>query len=237
MSRAILFALHREAAPFLRRFPRLQRVRSAPCPAWQGESLLILETGVGPDRCLAALRWLLDSDLPRPCEVISAGFAGALEAGWSIGDVMLADEIVDEAGQLWRGACPAWRGRRGRLLTLSRLAGDPDVKRQLGLKHCASAVEMESAAVAQFCHEHDMAFAGVRAISDDVATSLSPRLVSLLGGASVSISRLLWGLLQQPGMIRELWRLARDTRQAANRLADALMTLLEEKETRRVASN
>src|SRR5438067_10819389 len=110
MSRAILFALHREAAPFLRRVPRLVRLRSAPCPAWQNDSLVILETGVGEQRCLAVLRWLLDSDLPRPREVISAGFAGALDENWRVGDVLFADVIVDVEGQRWNTADPRGSG-------------------------------------------------------------------------------------------------------------------------------
>jgi adenosylhomocysteine nucleosidase len=225
MSRCILFALHREAAPFLRRVPSLVRLRSAPCRAWQGDALVILETGVGEERCLAALRWLLDSHLPRPQEVISAGFAGALAEGWRVGDVLLADEIIDLQGQRWNTADRGSSSRRGGLLTMSYLIGDPKEKRRLGELHRAAAVDMESAALARLCLEKGINFRSVRSISDDVTTGLSPRLLKLLGGARVSIPRLLCGLVRQPGMIRELLRLARDTKLAAANLAAALIQL------------
>jgi adenosylhomocysteine nucleosidase len=225
MSRCILFALHREAAPFLRRLPRPLRIPGESCPAWRCDSLLILETGVGQQRCLAALRWLLDSDLPRPREVICAGFAGALEPGWTVGDVLFADDIIDAGGQRWNTADRGGGGRRGGLLTMPTMIGDPDEKRRLGLKHRAVAVEMESAAAARFCQEQGLPFRGIRAISDDVSTTLSPRLLDLLGGARVSIPRLILGVLRQPGLIGELRRLARDTRIAAANLATALLEL------------
>jgi nucleoside phosphorylase len=226
MSRGILFALHREAAPFLRRIPRLVRLRAAPCPAWQSESLIVLETGVGEQRCLAALQWLL-AELPPPREVISAGFAGALDENWKVGDVLFADEILDMSGQRWNTADRGGSGRRGGLLTMSHLIADPAEKRRLGILHQVGAVEMESAAAVQFCQERGLAFRGVRAISDDVSTGLSPRLLKLLGGSRVSIPRLILGVLRQPGIIGELRRLARDTHIAALNLADALVQLLK----------
>ena len=59
----ILFALRRESAPFLRLFPVQQRFARAPCrarfcgPSWL--TVLVLETGVGPECSRRALDWLL----------------------------------------------------------------------------------------------------------------------------------------------------------------------------------
>src|SRR4051795_7787981 len=89
----ILFALRREAAPFLREFRPHQRFPGAPCwtrfcgPAWL--SVLVLETGMGTARTAAALAWLLGRPLLenvayRPRVVLSAGFAGALRPGYLI---------------------------------------------------------------------------------------------------------------------------------------------------------
>ena len=222
MSICLLFALHREAAPLLRRLPKRKRIQSAPCAAWQTESLLILETGVGQQRSLSALRWLHENGFALR-EVIGAGFAGALEAGWQVGDLLLADEIVDGQGRRWPCASRNWNGRRGQLLTMPRMIGDPDEKRQLGMQHHAAAVEMESAAAAEFCQEHGIPFSAIRAISDGVSDRLSPRLVQLLGGANVSIPRLLVALAAKPSLAGELWRLARGTKKAARNLATGLV--------------
>jgi hypothetical protein len=85
---------------------------------------------------------------------------------------------------------------------------------------------METAHVARWCAEHDVPFASVRAVSDDVHTALSPRLVALLGGGRVSPGRLLANVARQPRLASELWRLARQTRLASARLAVALGELL-----------
>jgi hypothetical protein len=85
---------------------------------------------------------------------------------------------------------------------------------------------MESAVVARRCAAAGLPFGCLRVISDDVQTSLSPKLLGLLAGGRVSVRRLLAALLGSPGMVAELWRLARDTRFAAGRLAVALGELL-----------
>ena len=84
---------------------------------------------------------------------------------------------------------------------------------------------MESAAAAAFCAEHGQPFLALRAISDDASTTLSPRLVRLLGGSRVSVRRLLGTVVRSPAVVAELWRLARSTRKAALRLAEFLSPL------------
>src|SRR5215831_11620071 len=78
----VVFALGREAAPFLREFRPQQRFRGSPCrarfcgPAWL--TVLVLETGVG----------------------------GALRSGLRVGDVVLATEVADADGNVWPATWP-----------------------------------------------------------------------------------------------------------------------------------
>jgi hypothetical protein len=217
----ILFALHREAAPFYRHFPGRRRLAAAPCPAWQCGPCLVLETGVGAEASLRALRWLVGSGAEVP-GLVSAGFAGALDETYRVGDVIEASEVVDEEGGRW----PTAGARSGRVLTTTRLVGEPSEKRRLGERFGAAAVDMESAHVVRFCAERAIPFCCVRAISDAVDTRLSPRLVDLLSGPRVRLGRLLAGLVRSPGMVGELWRLARDTGTAARALAGVLSRLV-----------
>jgi adenosylhomocysteine nucleosidase len=240
----ILFALRRESAPFLRRFPSRRLVQGAPCPAWLcGESpsrVLVLETGVGASACLEAVHWLTETHLPeqellQPDCVLCAGFAGALLEGWHVGDVLFAEEVTDPQG--WSRRCDSLIEEmeflgKGRLLTTPLLVGDPLEKAALGCRHGAVAVDMESAAVARFCAAHAIPFGSIRAISDDVSSSLSPEFIEILSGGGVSILRLCRSLLRSPGLVIELWRLARDTRRASLALAEALWTSLRLSETR-----
>jgi adenosylhomocysteine nucleosidase len=239
----VVFALGREAAPFYREFRPQQRFPRAPCrarfcgPAWL--PILALETGLGPDRAGAAVDWVLGSplfgNLPyRPRVVLSAGFAGGLGADSRVGDIVLATEIVDSQANCWPTTWPErlpagrWQPplRRGRIVTVPALASTSDDKSALAERSGAVAVDMESAVLARRCQERGVPFGCVRAISDDVHTSLSPALAAVLSGSRVAPLRLLVALARSPGLIREARRLARDTRHAADRLSQALGELL-----------
>src|SRR5262249_51238756 len=156
-----------------------------------GRPVLVLETGVGTGRVRDALGWLLGGPAGRPVRpafVLCAGFSGALQPAWRVGDGLLASEVADLDGGLWPAARPGRPAAlpRGRLLTAPRLVGTPAEKKELGKRHGAAAVDMETAAVARACAERGVPFGCVRAISDDADAALSPRLVSLLAGGRVA---------------------------------------------------
>jgi adenosylhomocysteine nucleosidase len=170
----------------------------------------------------------------QPELVISAGFAGALHPDRRVGDIILADEIADIAGNRWAATWPKplpegeWCPplHRGLLLTTDAMVTTPAEKQSLGDKHGALAVDMESAVVARRCNEHGVPFAAVRAISDDWKTPLSPSLAGLLRNGRVDALSLVAFLVCRPWMIREMWRLARHTTFAAAQLGKALGELL-----------
>jgi adenosylhomocysteine nucleosidase len=230
---AFLFALRRESAPFARQFRLLKRLPDAPCSARLYETrrgaVLVLETGVGSDRAAAAVRWLMQHHSPRL--VIACGFAGALSPTLKVGDVLLASEVVEpgEDELRWRTAVPAELGDLpvGRLVTVAELAGRPAAKRILARQTGAVVVDMESAAIAEACQARRVPCAVVRAISDAADTMLSARLVALLSGGRVSPWRVLGAVMRSPSLTIELWRLARNTRIAARRLAAALRRIVQ----------
>jgi adenosylhomocysteine nucleosidase len=185
--------------------------------------ITVLETGVGAARAAEATRWLLDTHPPRL--VVACGFAGALSSTLNVGDVLLASEVVEPDDELhWRTAVPTEFGDLpvGRLVTVSQLVGRPSDKRSLARQTGAVAVDMESAAIAKVCQERRVPCAVVRAISDSFDTELSPRLVALLAAGRVVPWKVLAAVARSPGLIGELYGLARGTRLASQRLADAL---------------
>jgi adenosylhomocysteine nucleosidase len=239
----ILFALHRESGPFRSEFRPHQSFPGAPCwarfcgPAWL--TVLVVETGMGQANVARAMDWLLDQPkldnvLYQPKLILFAGFAGALTEDLHIGDIVLADEIVDLHGHRWRTTWPnplpdgSWIPplHQGRLLTVDHLITSPQEKYRLGQEHQAQAVEMESALFASRCTQAGIPFGCVRAISDEVTTPLAPALATLLSGGTVSPWRLLSELARHPGLIFHLLRLARDTKRAAQQLGLALGELL-----------
>jgi len=239
----ILFALGRESQPFLREFRPQQRFRGAPCwarfcgPAWL--SVLALQTGIGEARTETALNWLLGQPVMggvpyRPKLVLSAGFSGALQEEFRVGDIILATEVMSVEGQCWPASWPGklpagdWRPplHRGRLLSVSALIIRPEEKQALGREHQALAVDMETAAVARMCRQRDVLFGCVRVILDDLHTPLSQRLVSLVSGGRTSPLRAISALFWSPSLAAEFARLAKRSHSAAEQLGKALGELL-----------
>jgi adenosylhomocysteine nucleosidase len=238
----ILFALSRECRPFLRSLRPQTRLCRTPFAATlagrTGASVLVVESGPGAKRTAHALDWLLE--LPRlgilspgvSC-VISAGFAGALQEAYAVGDIILATEIVDVKGDYWSASWPPDLPlvdephlRRGRLLTTPNVIGTTEEKRRLGQLRDAVAVDMESAIVAAWCAERAIPFGAVRTISDPIEMELSSELVSLFGDKMSAAARLIGALANKPTLFMKLWRLARNTRVASRQLAVALGALL-----------
>ena len=228
----ILFALSRERAAFCREIRPHQTFAGAPCwakfcgPAWL--TVLVMETGIGAESVATAMDWLLAKPtlegVPyEPKVILFAGFAGALTEQLHVGDVLLADEVVNAQGQSGRPTWPSelpegeWKPplHRGRLLTMNRLIGTAEEKRRLGEEYRACAVDMESALFAERCTKAGVPFACLRAISDEVATPLSPELTSLLSGGAASPWRVVRALARHPSLLPDLLRLARDTKRAS----------------------
>ena len=178
----VVFALQREADPFVRRNPDVHWIVS----------------GVGEHAARSATRFVIDAWQPRL--VVAAGFCGALIPDLRVGDIVTSPHI----------------------LTVDHLVGDPAEKRALAESSGAEAVDMESAAIERVCAESGTPFLAARAVSDEVDTRLSPALVKVLTGGRVSWWKALTAALRRPYLFAEYRRLARDTKIAASKLAEAL---------------
>lgn len=199
----VLVAVARERMHFGRHCRFLHRLPLA-TPAWRcrhGErEFLLAETGIGRLQLLDTLERLRTVHPPR--QAILAGFSGALAEGWNVGDLV-----------------PEYPGA---LATCERPVCTPARKLQLGQESGAVAVDMESSHFIAWCEENGVPWRCVRAISDDVHTTLAPEIFDLMEGGRVSFGRLVKHLVRQPRLIGELWRLGRATDSAARSLAGAL---------------
>jgi adenosylhomocysteine nucleosidase len=224
----VLFAVEREAKAFARLYP--YRAGLVP-PGYQlllGDDaperwILVGLTGVGKPAARSLAEAILKRS-PHVQRVVVAGFAGALREGLPLADVIAASEVVDEFGGRWPTTWPD-KGH-GRVLTCEKMIGEPALKKELGKKHEADAVDMESSAVAEVCHQRGIPFGCLRVVSDDVNKPLSRRLMGLVESGRVRISRVLWEVLRSPRMGVELVRLAKHTRLAADVLGRTLRRLL-----------
>ena len=203
-----MFALELEAGPFRKLAARRSDVR-------------IAVTGIGTRAAQVATSHLSIS--PLPALLIMAGYCGALRDGLAVGDVIAPAEVVDLHGHCWK--C---EGGHGRLLTSSRMIATPLEKRTLSLQYAADAVDMETASVAEVSALRGVPFRAVRAVSDTVETSLAPDLVTLLSGGHISSKKAALALMMKPSLASEFWRLARDTKIAAQRLGIAIVACLND---------
>ena len=193
--------------------------RRGPFTLWKGRSGIapqwLLRVGVGSDRAARGLQWA--ADVVRPTVVASTGCAGALGSGIGVGDVVVADAVVDASGRD-RGTNAEWRERYhrasiaaglashgGRILTSEVMLLDPGSKTQAAERSGALAVEMEAAALADSCLAKSVEFCAARVILDTADVPLAPELPALTNpDGTVCTSALVRALARRPGLLREL---------------------------------
>jgi nucleoside phosphorylase len=236
----VVFALAREAMYFYKRFRPRTRIQLRQCRACvvgsAERSLLSVETGIGRKAMALALSEVLAEPRIgearyRPQCVILAGFSGALHDDLRPGDLVLASSVVDEHGEDWPRTwrCGAKQNlQQGRVLTVDSIVAEPARKRELGRRHDALAVDMESAVAARLCHQQRVPFACLRAISDGTDIALSADLIGALSTGAPKPGKILRLVARRPAVVGELVTLARNTRLAARNLATALHELLSD---------
>lgn len=188
--------------------------------------IVVVESGTGFARARRATQAMIDAHSPK--WILSSGFAGALVPTVKIGDIVVADSIVDTHGQtlMIDVAFPAdpQRGLHiGRILTSDEIVRLISEKQRLAAQLGAIAVDMESLAVAQVCREQGIRCLSVRSISDDVSSDLPPEVLSLVGPTGTTrLGAALGAIFKRPDSVRDMWKLRQSAHFAAARLATFL---------------
>jgi nucleoside phosphorylase len=204
----ICFAVKEEAAPFLKF-------------AGNDRDISVLVTGMGKMNSDRMVRERLAQ--AAPSRVLTCGFAGALNPGFKIGDVLFEKDAGSGLGELLRasGASPA------KFYCSSRVATTAAEKTALRQSTGADVVEMESGVIREICREKKIPSATIRVISDAANQDLPLDFNALMTPEqTISFSKLALALVKSPGKIPQLMELQRNTRFAAQRLAEVLEKLL-----------
>ena len=221
IERSVLFvtALGWEAAAIAPAIDGKVVSRRGPFTLWKGRSGVapqwLLRVGVGAERAARGLQWAAEA--VRPAVVASTGCGGALKMGLGVGDVVVADVVVDATGRS-RGTSAEWRERyyratlaaglsfhAGPILTSEVMLLDPESKRRAAEAKGALAVEMEATAIADSCATRGVEFCAARVILDVADVSLAPELPALTNpDGTISTPALLRALVHRPGLLREL---------------------------------
>lgn len=242
----VCFPLKQEAAPF-------QKI-AANKP---GTSILL--TGIGRRNAEKALREFLAGGASVPASrsgdglsdearlartlappnlVLTCGFAGGLNPGLKLGDVVFETgnaPLAPPSGE--RVSARTGEGLVSKLLTAGakpakffcadRVATTAAEKQKLRLETGADAVEMESAAIYAVCRERGILCATVRVISDTANEDL-PLDFNVLSTADKNLDygKLLLAIAKSPGKIGSLMKLQKQTQFAAEQLGKVLAAVL-----------
>jgi adenosylhomocysteine nucleosidase len=202
--------------------------------AAQAASILI--TGIGRRNAEKSVREFFATHSPEL--VLTCGFAGGLNPDLKPGDVVFeifprssrGDESQTKIGNqlepthvgcyeklIAAGAKPA------KLVCADRIATTAAEKKKLRAETGADAVEMESEAIHAVCRERGIPCATVRVILDTANEDLPLDFNALSKpDKSLDYGKLAWAIARSPGKIGALLKLQKQTRFAAEQLAEVL---------------
>ena len=159
--------------------------------------------------------------------VISIGLGGALSPLLKVGDVVIGERIVTEAGSFicdntWRVLLAArLKGaQQGALYGSDVVLASAAAKAALfETSGGALAVDMESQVAARFAAERQLPLAALRVISDDAGHALPPAaLVAMTPEGGIAIGKVLWSLAKNPLQLPALIRTGRHSGKAFRKL-------------------
>jgi adenosylhomocysteine nucleosidase len=250
---AIGAALQWEVRPVLRALRQVRRVVRGPVPTWQGitpapsSQVLVYRSGIGPDRATESTRTVLEQ-FPISA-LINTGCCGALAPELPAGSVVVAESlfVVGGDGETCHSTEPsstrllieaarsaAVRVEKGRILT-SRTPFVTAIEKHLAWEQVrALTVDMESALIASVAYQRGIPFSCARVVLDDAATNLPPMEGITTDDGVLRPLGLAVHLLKCPGVIPDLFTLARGVRvceQTLERLFAALFSQTARPET------
>ena len=240
----IIAAMQQESAAVLRLVSKRERSTLGPfrCQRFQfsGRDCWLLTSGMGIKRAAQAAQVL--SKTTSPQLLISVGVAGAVNDDLEIGDVVNArsnflleksnlgpfQPLALLSGSAGQAVAQALQPRRARFLsgTAITTGGSQFVQSQPGeLEN--PVLEMETAGIAQVSAEKGIPLLSLRAISDGPRTPIPFDLDKMLDEENnLHIDRVFKMILGHPQLLMRLLRLGRNTRQAADNAAIALIAAL-----------
>jgi len=238
---AIFGAVKEEIAGIKRAMNISDRVRLGKTNVWPGkwgvQNIVLVQSGIGKQRAEDSTLQVIDHFQPKV--LISTGYAGAVQPELNVGDLVIADSILEVNGKRKYFSDPNWLDRArntpcsdgikavvGGLLTVNTVIHEPAAKRELGTSYCVQAVEMETSAIARVAEEKGLPLLSVRAISDRVDQELLDSSSFLGSDGEISTLKAGWYVLTHPGSIKSALSLRTQTQFATQSMTRFLSDLL-----------
>jgi adenosylhomocysteine nucleosidase len=202
----------------------------------KGRDVVVIQSGAGQEAAARATDALITAH--RPPWVISAGFAGGLCPEVKRHDVVMANSVMDTHGNRLgidlkvdpESLAQIQGVHLGPVLTADRIVRLPAEKRELGDRHRAMAVDMESFAVAEVCRRQHVRFLAVRIIGDSVDEALPADVEKMLNQktGSARLGAAAGALWKRPGSIKDMFKLKENALVASDRLAKFLVSTIDQ---------
>jgi nucleoside phosphorylase len=223
---AMIAAFRWEVAALLRRQRNVSRLGDGRFRfLLQGEPVVLAIAGAGAVNAYRAACELIHDF--SAAGVVSIGFAGGLRETLRAGELLVAEEVIEQSsGEHYpcrTQLLPLDGAMHGPLLSAAAVVNSAETKRALAARWNALAVDLESSGVARASKEMGVPLGAIKSITDASDQSISidfQRCRSDDGGLST------WKIVREgmtsPQGVRDLWRLMGSSRRAAGRLALAL---------------
>ncbi len=196
----------------------------------------IAQSGPGPEAAARATAALISAH--EPDWVFSTGFAGGLDERLKKHDILMADQVTYHDGRHFSldlkvdpAALASTPGvHAGGLVTTDHIIRLPKEKRELGEKHTALAVDMETFAVAEVCRQGKVPLIAVRIVSDTVEDELPEDLDRLMRQKTVvrKAGAVVGSIMNRPGSVKDMLKLKEDALVASDKLAKFLESMIRQ---------
>lgn len=189
-----------------------------------GERVPVFFTGIGRFNAEKAVRDYLKNQSPGL--LFTCGFAGGLEPGLKVGDVVY--ELSVNIGDSLKAKLTAAGARPAKIVCVDKIATTAKEKQALRGQTGADAAEMESGAVQAICRERGIACVTVRVISDAADEDLPLDFNQFLTpDKTLDMGKLMMAVAKAPWKMGALMDLQKKTKVAAQQLAEVLMKIIE----------
>ena len=213
---AIVAALEREVRPLIKHWRSVKREHDGrKFTFFENRNIVLVCGGIGPDAARRATEAVIE--LYGPAEVVSAGFAGAVDSTLKVGAIFVPARVVDSED----GSSAETYTGQGGIVSCATIAG-PEHKAKLANAFGAQAVDMEAAAVARGTQARGVRFSAVKAISDENDFSLPQMHRFMSPDGKFRTAAFVGSVAAQPWIWLEVFRLAKNASRASRALCRRL---------------
>jgi len=171
------------------------------------DDVLLIHSGAGAENARKAAELAVSKGAT---QLMSWGCAAALSPNLKMGDLVLAESLMDENGDEI-SVHPIWHQHaktvlesqittyKGALIASNSIVSTAQAKENLHAKTGAIALDMESYAIAKVAQHYALPFLAIRAIADPASMDLPNALENALNdNGEVAVSRILKSLVLNP---------------------------------------